>query len=97
MPREARTDKTREGDNSVTDISTTMRMELAHRSGAGVYVTLVWMPGVDKTLVCVDDRRDGSHIERPAEPYLALEVYRHPFVYRDFSTVDLEDSRLTAA
>jgi hypothetical protein len=31
-----------------------------------------------------------------AEPYLALDVYYHPFAYRDFSTVDYDDSRLAA-
>jgi len=72
--------------------------ELAHRSGDGVEVTLLWVrgDGADQTLVCVSDQRDGAYFEIPAAPYLALDVYYHPFAYRDFSTVEYEDSRLAA-
>ena len=75
-----------------------MRTELAHRSGAGVDVTLVWVRGggSDEALVCVSDHRDGAYFEIPAVAYLALDVYYHPFAYRDFSTIDCEDSRLAA-
>lgn len=74
------------------------RRELAHRSADGVEVTLVWVRrgGADETLVCVSDHRDGAYFEIPAEPHLALDVYYHPFAYRDFSTVDYEDIRLAA-
>ena len=67
-----------------------VRTELAHRSSDGIDVTLVWVrgQGADKTVVLVCDRRNGSYFEIPAETYLALDVYYHPFVYRDFSTVD---------
>jgi hypothetical protein len=75
-----------------------MRKELAHRSGDGVEVTLVWVRGEggDETVVCVSDYREGAYFEIPAEAYLALDVYYHPFAYRDLSTVDYEDSRLAA-
>jgi hypothetical protein len=82
----------------MTELWTETRTELAHRSGDGVDVTLVWVrcDGEDKALVCVCDRRMGTYFEVPAQPYLALDVYYHPFAYRDFSTVDYEDSRLAA-
>jgi hypothetical protein len=72
--------------------------ELAHRSSDGIDVTLIWMrgDGDDKALVCVCDRREGAYFEIPAERYLALDVYYHPFAYRDFSTFDYDDSRLAA-
>jgi hypothetical protein len=76
-----------------------MRKELAHRSGDGVEVTLVWVRGEgdgDETVVCVSDHREGAYFEIPTEAYLALDVYYHPFAYRDFSTVDYEDTRLAA-
>jgi len=74
------------------------RRELAHRSGDGLDVTLVWVRGDDgdTVVVCVSDGREGAYFEIPAEPYLALDVYYHPFAYRDSSTVDYEDSRLAA-
>lgn len=78
--------------------SSTIRTELAHRSSAGVDVTLLWArcDGADELLVCVCDRRDGAYFEISPEPDLALDVYYHPFVYRDLSTLDYEDSRLAA-
>jgi len=77
-----------------------LRKELAHRSGAGLDVTLLWCPANgpnDETIVvCVCDGRDGAYFEITAEPYLARDVYYHPFAYRDFSTVDYGDRRLAA-
>jgi len=76
-----------------------LRRELAHRSGAGQDVTLLWRPANgehDSVVVCVCDSRDGAYFEITAEPYLALDVYYHPFAYRDFSTTEYQDSRLAA-
>lgn len=72
--------------------------ELAHRSSAGIDVTLIWVhtDDEDAALVCVCDRREGAYFEIKAEPYLALDVYYHPFAYRDFSIFDFEDNRLAA-
>ncbi len=82
----------------MTRLPTTTRTELAQRSGAGIDVTLVWVQeaGADRTLVCVCDWLEGAYFEIPTEPYLALDVYHHPFAYRAFSSVDYEDSRLAA-
>jgi len=82
----------------MTSGTTTTRTELAQRSSAGIDVTLVWVHGggEDQTLVCVCDRLEGAYFEIPTELHLALDVYYHPFVYRDFSTVDYEDRRLAA-
>ena len=82
----------------MTEHLTTARIELARRTGDGLDVTLVWVQGSrnDATIVCVCDRREGAYFEIPAEPRLALDVYRHPFAYRDFSTLDYSDDRLAA-
>ena len=82
----------------MANLTTHTRTELAHRSSDGIDVTLIWMhgDGEDKALVCVCDRREGAYFEIPAAPYLALDVYYHPFAYRDFSTFDYDDSRLAA-
>jgi hypothetical protein len=73
------------------------RTELAHRSGDGLDVTLVWAQGDDdEVIVCVCDWREGDYFEIGAVPYLALDVYHHPFAYSDFSTFDYEYSRLAA-
>ena len=72
------------------ELSTHARTELAQRSSEGLDVTLFWAQedGEDKTVVCICDRREGAYFEIPTEPYLALDVYYHPFAYRDFSTVE---------
>jgi hypothetical protein len=82
----------------MTDLPTHTWKELAHRSGDGVDVTLVWVQGDgdDKAVVFVSDLREGAYFEIPTQPDLALDVYYHPFAYRDFSTIDYEDSRLAA-
>ena len=82
----------------MTGLPTTSRTELAHRSSAGIDVTLMWVRGEgdDEALVCVCDQREGAYFEIPTRPHLALDVYYHPFVYRDLSTIDYEDSRLAA-
>ena len=74
----------------------TQRTELAHRTSDGIDVTLDWVHGggEDRAVVGVYDGRDGSSFEIAAERYLALDVYYHPFAYRDFGTV-VDDSRLT--
>ena len=72
-------------------------VELAHRSGDGVDVTLVWLPkGGDELVVCVRDEREGAYFEIRPEPYLALDVYYHPYAYRDFSVIDSRDEPLAA-
>jgi hypothetical protein len=82
----------------VTSLPRATHAELAHRSSGGIDVTLVWVRrgGSDEILVCVSDGRRGAYFEIPAEPHLALDVYYHPFFYRDFSTVDYEDRRRAA-
>ena len=66
-------------------VMTTTRIELAQRSSSGIDVTLFWEQhdGVDTVLVRVHDREIGTSFEIAAEPHLALEIYYHPFAYRD--------------
>jgi hypothetical protein len=59
--------------------------ELANRSGDGLDVRLLWADrdGRDEVVVRVTDHRDGDSFEIPADPARALNVYYHPFAYRD--------------
>jgi hypothetical protein len=70
-------------------------VELAHRTSAIVDVTLMCVQGDGdaKALICVLDKREGAYFEIPTEGSLALDVYHHPFAYRDFSAVDQDDQR----
>jgi len=80
----------------MTSVLKPERVELAQRSSASADVTLLWQPdhAVDAAVVCVRDRETGAYFEIPAEPYLALDVYHHPYAYRDFSTFDHEGGRI---
>ena len=82
----------------MTRHSTTKRTELAHRASDGVDVRLMWVHGggKDAAVVSVHDSREGTYFEIPTERYLALDVYYHPFAYRDLSTVDHEYGRVAA-
>jgi hypothetical protein len=82
----------------MTKLSTHTPTELAHRSSEGLDVTLAWVQGdhEDKVVVCVCDWREGVYFHIAAEPHRALDVFYHPFAYRDSSTVDYDDSRLAA-
>lgn len=72
--------------------------ELARRANDAIDVTLMWVrhDDVHGIRVCVCDQREGAYFEIEAEPYLALDVFYHPYFYRDFSTLDYEDSGLAA-
>jgi hypothetical protein len=82
----------------MTKHSTATQTELANRANDGVEVTLVWSQsdGSDELVVCVSDLRAGAYFEIPAKPASALDVYYHPFAYREISTLNYEDSRLAA-
>ena len=77
------------------------RTELAHRTSDGTDVTLFWQraggpDGEEKVVVRVVDLQGGT-FEIPAEPYLALDVYYHPFAYRDFGAIDDTSRQIAAA
>ena len=70
--------------------------ELAHRSGAGVDVTLYWNPVLDELIVCVCDERHGTQFEIRPQRHLALDVYNHPYAYADHEDVYAKENRRAA-
>jgi hypothetical protein len=70
--------------------------ELAHRSSAGVDVTLYWHSVLDELTVSVRDERRGSHFEIRPPRYLALDVYYHPYAYADLEGVYAKENRHAA-
>jgi len=67
----------------------TNRTELDHRSDDYAEVTLVWITGggVDETVICVWAKEEDEYFEIATEPYLALDVFNHPFAYRDIAAL----------
>jgi hypothetical protein len=57
------------------------RRELAHRSGDGLEVSLLWDPRDDSLSVRVKDTREGMRFDIPVEDAKPLEVFEHPFAY----------------
>jgi hypothetical protein len=55
--------------------------ELAHRSGDGLDVVLLWHPHEDAVTVHVHDARCGDQLEIVVEADRALEAFHHPFAY----------------
>jgi hypothetical protein len=77
-------------------MSRSERQELAHRSSAGVDVTLYWHPTLDELSVCVRDERHGARFEIRPPRYLALDAYHHPYAYADLENVDEKENRRAA-
>jgi hypothetical protein len=57
------------------------RRELAHRSGDGLEVSLLWDPRDDWLSVRVLDSRSGDSFEVPVGDARPLDVFEHPFAY----------------
>ena len=77
-------------------MSRSERRELAHRSSAGVDVTLYWHSVLDELTVSVRDQRHDAHFEIRPQRHLALDVYYHPYVYADFEDVYAKEDRRAA-
>jgi hypothetical protein len=57
------------------------RRELAHRSGDGLEIWLLWDPRDDSLSVRVKDTREGAVFDIPVEDARPLDVFEHPFAY----------------
>lgn len=82
----------------MSKLTATERTELDHWSSESLDVTLMWVTGsgIDQSVVCVRDKRDGTYFELAAEPYLALDVFYDPLAYEDLTSVRTTDDRLAA-
>ena len=64
-----------------TQTHTDTARELAHRTGDGLDVTLVWYPDSDTVAVRVTDARTGDAFEAETPREAALDAFEHPFAY----------------
>jgi hypothetical protein len=55
--------------------------ELAHRSGDGLEVTLLWFEDTGQVAVRVLDSRSVDRFEVRIDPADALDAFHHPFAY----------------
>ena len=67
-----------DSENSQADMPT----ELAHRTGDGIDVLLLWDRSDGRLKVVVDDLRNGGSFElAPGDGREALDAFYHPFAY----------------
>jgi hypothetical protein len=61
--------------------TTSTARELAHRSGDGLDVRLLWDAAQDRLTVAVSDHKTGEQFAIPAPRANALHAFHHPFAY----------------
>ena len=59
----------------------TERRELAHRTGNGIEVTLLWTKSTDKVTIAVADTHSGEELEFAVDASRALDAFNHPYAY----------------
>jgi hypothetical protein len=67
------------------------RRELAHRSGDGLEVSLLWSEETGSLCVAVRDDRSGAGFELVVESGAeALDVFDHPFAYAAWRGIEYD-------
>ena len=81
----------------MTAASMECRRELAHRASNGIEVSLFWDACSNDVSIEVLDEREGSGFELLVDATSALEAFYHPYAYRAFLGIDLEQEPAIAA
>ena len=67
-----------------------MRRELDTRINAeGIRISLVWLPGLDRIEIAVEDRERGDVRRAAIPPDRARDAFQHPFLYLPAETPEL--------
>jgi hypothetical protein len=70
-----------EGGTEMATSAATERRELAHRTGNGVAVTLLWTKATNTVAIAVVDEHSGEELEFDVVGSRALEAFNHPYAY----------------
>ena len=71
----------------------TERRELAHRTGNGIAVTLLWTKSTDIVSIAVVDEHSGEELEFDVDASRALDAFNHPYAYA--ATLPVRSSHAT--
>jgi len=71
----------------------TERRELAHRTGNGIEVTLLWTKSTDTVAIAVVDDHSGEELEFEVDGSRALDAFNHPHAHA--ATVRVRSARTT--
>jgi len=80
-----------EGGTEMATSAATERRELAHRTGNGIEVTLLWTKSTDTVTVAVVDTHSGEKLEFEVDGSCALDAFNHPYAYA--ATVRVRSAR----
>ena len=56
-------------------------LELDHREGDGIAVSLLWHKQLNAVSIAVSDERTGEELAYVVPPDPALDAFRHPYAY----------------
>lgn len=65
----------------MTTSAATERRELAHRTGNGIEVTLLWTESTNTVTIAVLDADSGERLEFEVDGPRALDAFNHPYAY----------------
>jgi hypothetical protein len=70
-----------EGGTEMTTSADTERRELAHRTGNGIEVTLLWTKSTNTVTIAALDTHSGEELEFEVDASRALDAFNHPYAY----------------
>jgi hypothetical protein len=70
-----------EGGPALTTTAITERRELAHRTGDGIEITLLWSKGTNTVTLAVSDTHADEAFEFEVDGGCALDAFHHPYAY----------------
>jgi hypothetical protein len=83
-----------EGGTEMATSAVIERRELAHRTGDGIEVTLLWTKSTNTITTAVVDAHSGEELEFEVDGSRALDAFKHPYAYA--ATVRVSRSLLFA-
>jgi hypothetical protein len=84
-----------EGGPEMATSAPTERRELAHRTGDGIEVTLLWTMSTNRVEIAVADTHSGEELEFEVDGSRALDAFNHPYAYA--ATVRVHTAQATLA
>jgi hypothetical protein len=82
-----------EGGPEMTTSAAAERRELAHRTGNGIEVTLLWTESTNGVTIAVADTHSGGELEFDVDGSRALDAFKHPYAYA--ATVRVRSAQAT--
>jgi hypothetical protein len=70
-----------EGGTEISTSAADERRELAHRTGNGIEVTLLWTKSTNMVTIAVNDSHCAQALEFEVDADCALDAFNHPYAY----------------